>query len=139
MTNENTGLTEDVKIIVPEEKEITLVGVKYKVGPYAIIDVIKFSRTLIDVAANIQKNYPSMEFKKEEMARYLPVLLAEVPKLIDLIAIAIDKEGEWLGKQKDLAGFSELFLAICEVNDFGAIISNFQKGWKILQTQKVRA
>lgn len=129
----------DLEKVVPLEKEIKLSGEKYIVGAYSIREIIKFSRVFLDVAVVVQKKYPSLEFKAEDFSKFLPLMLDEVPKLIDLFAIAIGKEGEWLGNQKDLAGFSALFLAVCEVNDFGVIISNFQKGWKILKAQKITA
>ncbi len=127
----------DSAIFIPKEDKVTISGEVCAVKPYSIRHVIGFTRELMEVFKNIKEKYPEMDFKEEDVAKYLPLLLDESDRLIDLVALAINKDGEWLGKQNDLKGFSELFMKICKVNDFGAIIANFREGWSLLQKQKI--
>lgn len=123
-------------VLVPEKKKIKIGQEEFEVRPYSVKDIIHFTRDLFEGLSAIKSKYPSLEFKNEDMLQYFPLLLDEAPRLINLMALAIDKDGEWLQKQ-NMSAFSELFLAITELNDFGMIISNFKAGWSKLKKQVV--
>ena len=101
-------------------------------------DIVYFTRDLFEGLAAIKVKYPSLEFNRDDVVKYVPLLLDEAPRLFGLIARSIDKDGEWIEKQNDLVGVSKLFAIVAELNDFGAIISNFKEGWSKLKAQVVR-
>ncbi len=129
----------DSEVLVPEVRKVKISGEEFVVNPYSVKDVIHFTRDLIEGLNVIKKQYLSLEFKPEDVLQYLPVVLDEAPRLFGLLATAIGKDQAWLEEQKDLAGVSQLFLAITEINDFGTIISNFRAGWSKLKSQTVTA
>lgn len=126
------------EVLIPQYKTVKIAGVTYEVKPFSVKDVVFFTRDLIEGLSTIKQKYPSLEFKQEEVLVYLPILLDEIPRIIGLIARSIGKDQEWLEAQNDLAGVSELFKIVTEINDFGTIISNFKNGWNKLQQQTIR-
>jgi hypothetical protein len=129
----------DSKILVPARREVTIDGKKYEVHPFSIKEVIHFTRDIAGAFAKLQEKYPGLEISPDKAFEFLPILLDEAPRLIHLMAMSINKDGDWLSEQKDLSGASELFLAITELNDFGRIVSNFQLGWSKLKNQTIKA
>ena len=105
---------------------------------WPVKDLVFFSRELQAAFVSIKKNNPDLKFKESEAAAIIPMLLSEGERLIGLLARAIGKEKIWLEESADIVGFSALFQAVTEVNDFAAIISNFMKGWSQLKTQKLQ-
>lgn len=127
----------DIDKMVVRERKVTITGESFIVKPFTVRDLIFFSRELVEAAKVVNDAYPNLDFKKTNPLKYLPLLIDEVPRLIGLMARSIGKDEEWLSSQTDLTGFSELFTAICELNDFGVVIANFQRGWSVLQSQKI--
>jgi len=127
---------QDSELLVPLRKTVTIGREELEVRPFSVKDIIHFTRDLVEGLSAIKAKYPSLEFKNEDMLQYFPLLLDEAPRLINLMALAIDKDGEWLQAQ-NMSAFSALFLAIAELNDFGTIISNFKAGWSNLKKQVV--
>lgn len=127
------------EIMVPSEKKIKIYGQEFTVKPFSLKDVIFFSRDLMDGLLQIQKKHPDMKFEPQDAVQFIPALLDEAPRLVGLFARAIGKDGPWLEECHDLVGVSALFLAITEINDFGAIFSNFRAGWSKLQNQTIKA
>ena len=127
-----------LEVLVPKEKEIVIGGEVFVVKPYKVKDLVFFSREIQDAFVSIKKKQPDLQFKETETAVFLPLLFGESERLIGLFARAIGKEKVWLEESADVAGFSALFEAITEVNDFGTIISNFVRGWSQLKSQKLQ-
>lgn len=128
----------DMQVLVPKEKEITIGGEVYVVKPFKVKDLVFFSREIQAAIIAIREKNPDLKFKESEMASIIPLLMQEAERLIGLLARAIGKEKIWLEEQVDVVGFSALFQAVTEVNDFGAIISNFMQGWGHLKNQKLQ-
>ena len=127
-----------MEILIPKEKEITIGGEIFVVKPFKVKDLVFFSRELQAAFVSIKKKNPNLKFKANEAAAIIPLLMSEAERLIGLLARAVGKEKIWLEESADMVGFSALFQAVTEVNDFGTIISNFMKGWSQLKTQKLR-
>lgn len=132
-----TKQKQDSEVLVPEIQRVTISSVEYEVRPFSVKDIIHFTRELVEGLSAIKAKYPSLEFKTEDALQYLPLLLDEAPRLFSLLARAINKDGEWIQEQNDLVGISKLFAIVAEINDFGAIISNFRQGWSKLKSQVV--
>ncbi len=133
-----SGEKSSTDVLVPKEKEVKIGGEVYIVKPFKVKDLIYFSREIQEAFISIKKKNPNLQFKEADAAVFLPLLLSEAERLIGLFARAIGKERIWLEDQADMVGFSALFQAVTEVNDFGAIISNFMQGWSLLKTQKLK-
>ena len=129
----------DLEVLVPTVRRVAISNQEFVVRPFSVKDVVHFTRDLVEGLSAIKKQYPSLEFKPEEVLQYLPMVLDEAPRLFGLLASAIDKDKEWLENQSDLVGVSKLFVIVAEINDFGTIISNFRAGWGKLKSQTVRA
>lgn len=129
----------DSEILVPKLQVVTIGGEQFEVKPFSVKDVIHFTRELVEGLGAIKKQYPSLDFKPEDILQYLPAVLDEVPRLLGLLAMSIGKDQAWLESQSDLVGVSKLFSIVAEINDFGTIISNFKEGWSKLQKQTIRA
>ena len=128
----------DVEKMIPRTATIKFDGVAYTVTRYSVSDLVFFQRELAAAFKSIQTKEPGLEFKNENTIQILALLFDESERLLGLLARAIKKDKEWLEKQEDLAGFSDLFAAVCSVNNFGRIISGFQKGWSALKAQKIK-
>ena len=127
----------DMTVLVPKEKEVVIGGEVYVVKPFKVKDLVFFSREIQAAIVAIKEKNPNLKFKESEMAAIIPLLMQEAERLIGLLARAVGKEKIWLEEQADIVGFSALFQAVTEVNDFGAIISNFMLGWGHLKNQKL--
>ncbi len=127
------------EVLVPQYKTVIIAGTKYEVKPYAIKDIMHFSRDLVEALVHFKEKYPTLAFKEEDFLLFMPIMLDEAPRLFEMMARSIGKDGTWIQEQHDLAGISELFSIIAEINDFGVIISNFKAGWSKLQKQTIRA
>ena len=125
--------------LVPVEREVKIAGEVYKVRPFSVKDIVFFTRDLFEGLAALKAKYPDLGSANDKttMIEYIPALLDESPRLFGLMARAVDKDREWLESCTDLVGVSELFANIVEINDFGAIISNFKRGWSKLKTQVI--
>lgn len=132
------GDKSSIEVLVPKEKAINIGGEVFIVKPFKVKDLVYFSREIQEAFVSIRKKNPKLEFKEAEASVFLPLLLSEAERLIGLFARAIGKERIWLEEQADVVGFSSLFQAVTEVNDFGSIISNFMQGWSRLKTQKLK-
>lgn len=130
----------ETEVLVPRIRKINIAGQPFEIHQYSARDLITFSRELIGGLAKLKEKYPSLEFKQEDMLIYMPLLLDEIPRLFDLIALTLrpEKTGDWLQEQTDLVGVSDLFASVCEMNDFGAVISNFRRGWDMLKKQTIK-
>jgi len=133
------GKRTDSEILVPQFRTVKISGKQFEVKPFSVKDIIFFTRDLIEGLSKIKEKYPSLEFKQEDLLVYFPLVVDEAPRLFGLLARAIGQEREWLEEQTDLVGVSELFTIVTEINDFGQIISNFQRGWSKLKSQTIRA
>ena len=129
----------DVEIMLPRTATVKFDGEAHTVTRYSVSDLIFFQRELAAAFKSIQTKVPGLEFKSENSIQILALLFDESERLLGLLARAIKKDKEWLEKQEDLAGFSDLFAAVCSINNFGRIISGFQKGWSALKAQKIKA
>lgn len=127
----------DSEVLVPAVRKVVINGEELVVRPFSVKDVIHFTRDLVEGLSAIKAKYPSLEFKTEDALQYLPLVLDEAPRLFGLLAAAVNKDGPWLEDQSDLVGVSKLFAIVAEINDFGAIVSNFKAGWSRLQSQMV--
>jgi hypothetical protein len=127
------------EVLVPSEKKIKINGENLVVKPFSVKDLIFFARDIMDGMAEVKKKYPTLSFGPEDILQYFPALLDEAPRLFNLLARAVQKEGSWLESSTDLVGVSALFVVIAEINDFGTIISNFRTGWSKLQNQTIKA
>ena len=126
-----------VDSLVPKEKPVTLCGVSYIVKPYKLKDLVFFSREITDALGEIKRKNPTMEFKESNAMNLLPLFLEEAERLVGLMGRAVNKDKAWMEENLEMVDFSELFLAITEVNNFGKMISNFIMGWSHLKKQKV--
>lgn len=127
-----------IDVLVPKEKAIVIGGETYVVKPFKVKDLVYFSREIQEAFVSMKKKNPNLKFKENEGLILLPLLLSEAERLLGLFARAIGKDRNWLEEQVDVVGFSALFQAVTEVNDFGVIISNFMQGWSRLKTQKLK-
>ena len=129
----------EMEVVVPAISEVEIGGVKYTVKPFSIKDVVYFTRDLFEGLGSLRKKYPEIgnDANKTTLVQYIPALLDEAPRLFGLFARAVGKDGAWLEEQTDLVGVSKLFLIVVDINDFGAIISNFRQGWSKLKTQMI--
>jgi hypothetical protein len=132
-------MSDDVNVLVPIERSVKIGNEMLTVKPFSIRDVVYFTREIVEGLNAVKVKYPAMDFKKEDVLHYAPLVLDEVPRLFNLLARAIGKDGEWLQNQTDLVGVSNLFAVITEINDFGTILSNFRNGWSNLAKQTIRA
>ncbi len=127
----------DSEVLVPVEQKVNIGGEEFVVKPFSVKDIIFFTRDLVDGLQAIKAKYPSMEFSKEDVFKYMPLVLDEAPRLFGLLARSVGKDCEWLENQHDLVGVSKLFAIVAEINDFGSIVSNFKAGWSKLKEQVV--
>lgn len=132
-------MSSNAEVLIPEYKKVKISGQTFEVKPFSVKDVMYFTRDLIGGLSAIKEKYPNLDFKPEDVFQYMPLVLDEAPRLFGLLARSIGKDGDWIQEQNDLAGVSELFRIVTEINDFGTIISNFKAGWSKLQAQTVRA
>ena len=127
----------DSEVLVPQYKTVKIGGETFQVKPFSVKDIIYFTRDLIEGLKAIKEKYPSMQFEKDDVFQFMPLVIDEAPRLIGLVARAIGKDGVWLEYQTDLVGVSELFAIVAEINDFGKIIANFKAGWSKLKAQVI--
>ena len=135
----------DEEVFVPKKKLVKFAGKEYEIGPFTVGQFMGLSKTLTSMAGRVLSNfsvvYPDKDLSKAELKDIAPLLLGEVDLLADVVGVVIGKDKKWVEKQNDVVGFSNLFTAICEANDFRRIIANFTEGVMALkkQVQEVEA
>lgn len=127
-------MTEMNSSVVLETRTITIADEELEVKPFMVGSLVRFSRELTSAGGRILAKYSATgnDIRKAKKEDLFPYMFDELDTLVGFMATAIDKDKKWLMELRDIQGFSQLFSAICELNDFRSVIENFTKGFRTI-------
>lgn len=102
-----------------------VVVTKLPLGKYA--DLLRAVKTLPNELIKLWQG-SEQKLDMAVLLPQLPVLMADTwPDFIGILAIATDKDAEWLSENVDLAEGAEIFAAAIELNDYQKVIATVKK------------
>ena len=125
-------MSDEEKIIFPEEFKITVSGTELKMYPLCLNDIIKIFKDIVSIVKEVGTGAPNVDVNKmtpDDFQMFLPVI-GEVKKVL---ALSFKVEEEWLGDNCDLFTLSEMLIAFFRVNRIGELLKNFQRAKTILK------
>lgn len=136
--SENTTKS-DAAVFVPDEKTVTISGKVFSVHKFTVMEWIKLTKELTGFASSvvgkILSDNKNFDFNTATIFQMLPYMWEDLHRIVPMMALAINVEPKWLGEQQDFEGFSALFMAVAEQNNFKVVFENFSKGFQNLRGQ----
>ena len=120
---------------------ITLAGHALQVKAFSVGDFLRFGKVIAGAGGRVLAAFSADGHDVETATKLelIPYVMDELPALAHLIARAVEKDGDWLLEQRDIAGFTKLLEVICDLNDFTSVIKNFTHVFASLKKQAAKA
>lgn len=112
----------DLETLYPEGKPITIKGEEFKIKPFVLRNRIKVVAMIADVFVEMAKNNPGLGAAGTN-ATLIAFINTAGEKVVDLYALVLGKDKEWLMDNVSLKEEILILSAILEVNDFPFLVS----------------